>query len=808
MTLKKKIAVLAFSIIISVLLMGFFLLRHSYIRLDKQISQIGLSFIQRAASEINFFLDRYEITTIEMRDSLSMLAEKHAFSNNRASQDYEVPIIENYLYRMYQSVSTKGVLNVFLVMSDNGWLLDSRNWPGGYQKDFRDSTWYKEARQQAGVSFSKPYFDVITNQVAFNVLVDVPGADGKSLGLLGLVVRMDDMRELLMSQHFAAPGEGVHIFLHSNGDLLSSLPGKTEKMWDMRSDYASYRFPENITVPSSYVPESLAAVGKTMIGGNVGYQDLHMDGQDWRVFFSPTRIDLVIGYLYPKSFLYAQRNQMFLFSLFTTFSTLLLIFLIFIPITKDLQRIINRVRRASNQITEFFSHSIFSNSSALAESAAEVGSNRIENLSLPLTLLHEEIQDQIMQAKILEFREILGGISSALRVIHLQQGDIVNYAQEILSVNKNINELNRQLTKRELVWANLLEITQSISITTNFKSVLEQVADAIRIMTDAYGVEIVFMSDNKFSVLTLSGYLDEPEQRNTSPAIKNLLLMRAAQSRTPQWIEDLASEPEYANSATRAVSEIELPLMHGGEVVGIMIISFNRKCPYNADLLTTLQPMATSLAGYLAAWKAHREIRASYEYLIDKFQEVANLYHHETAAHLERVSQFSAMAAAWMGCTQQEQEDIMVFSRVHDLGKIRVPLEILMKPAPLDAEEREIMKMHTVWGAELIGNAKWLKIACNICLTHHERWDGTGYPNRISGTDIPLEGRVVNLADIYDALRSKRSYKNALTHDDVVKIILEGDGRTLPEHFDPALLLFFRNSHHEIERIYEEINER
>ena len=213
----------------------------------------------------------------------------------------------------------------------------------------------------------------------------------------------------------------------------------------------------------------------------------------------------------------------------------------------------------------------------------------------------------------------------------------------------------------------------------------------------------------------------------------------------------------------------------------------------------------------LGAWgknrlDADKEVKESYRYLIRKFQEVANIHQHETSAHLDRVSIFSGMIAAYFGASQQEQEDIMIFSRLHDLGKVLVPLDIVMKPGKLNMEEIRTMRRHTLWGAELIGMAEWLSVAYNICLTHHERWDGTGYPYGLKGKEIPLEGRIVAFADVYDALRSPRSYKKALTHEEVTKILMEGDGRTLPHHFDPDILGFFAEHHEEMGRLFDDLH--
>ncbi len=161
----------------------------------------------------------------------------------------------------------------------------------------------------------------------------------------------------------------------------------------------------------------------------------------------------------------------------------------------------------------------------------------------------------------------------------------------------------------------------------------------------------------------------------------------------------------------------------------------------------------------------------------------------ETGDHIQRVSQFAAELARKYGMDDEMVEIIMYASPMHDIGKIGIPEHILLKPGKLDPHEWETMKQHTIIGGHILegSQVKYLHHAEIISLTHHERWDGKGYPLGLAGEAIPLEGRITALADVFDALTSDRPYRRALTVQEAFQIIREGQGT----QFDPEIVEMF-----------------
>ncbi len=195
------------------------------------------------------------------------------------------------------------------------------------------------------------------------------------------------------------------------------------------------------------------------------------------------------------------------------------------------------------------------------------------------------------------------------------------------------------------------------------------------------------------------------------------------------------------------------------------------------------------------------ELLTTRQQIIRRLGHAAEFKDNETGNHVLRMSHYARRIALAHGLGEESAGIIFNTAPMHDIGKIGIPDAILLKPGKLDAAEWEVMYQHPIMGAEIIGkhDNELLETARIIALTHHEKWDGSGYPQGLKGEAIPLEGRIVAIADVFDALVSVRPYKPALPLETALQYFDEQSGR----HFDPTLLVAFKKALPEILRIKE-----
>lgn len=198
---------------------------------------------------------------------------------------------------------------------------------------------------------------------------------------------------------------------------------------------------------------------------------------------------------------------------------------------------------------------------------------------------------------------------------------------------------------------------------------------------------------------------------------------------------------------------------------------------------------------------ATAEIHAREQETVMRLARAAEFRDPETGAHIQRMSYYSALIARQLGLAQDVCTMLLQAAPMHDVGKLGTPDHILLKPGKLTPEEFEIMKQHTTIGWEILGGSAspMLRMAADIAYSHHERFDGEGYPRRLKGDEIPLTGRIVTVADVFDALTSVRPYKKAWSMDEARQYLADGRGA----QFDPDCVDAFMAKWDEVETTYK-----
>jgi len=199
------------------------------------------------------------------------------------------------------------------------------------------------------------------------------------------------------------------------------------------------------------------------------------------------------------------------------------------------------------------------------------------------------------------------------------------------------------------------------------------------------------------------------------------------------------------------------------------------------------------------------ELKETQTEILRRLAKAGEFRDNDTGNHVQRVSHSCRALAQAAGLDAHTMEMIYMASPLHDIGKIGVPDHILLKKGRLNDEEQVIMRKHVDYGVELLDNhpAHVLQVACSIAQNHHEKWDGSGYPNALAGEAIPIAARIVAICDVFDALTSVRPYKVAWTVESAVGFLQEQAG----SHFDPNLVALFLNILPEVEAIRERFSD-
>lgn len=402
---------------------------------------------------------------------------------------------------------------------------------------------------------------------------------------------------------------------------------------------------------------------------------------------------------------------------------------------------------------------------------------------------------------------------------------ITIYGFHFITVTREVNNINRSIQSRESRnitsedLAERLQTLNEIGITLtaerDVESVLERILkEAIR-FTSAEGGSIYIRegSQLRFAISSnkvlseRSGDGDEVSKFTDKliPLSNESIAGYVASSGKLLNIKDAYNIPDHTpyefdssfdrKNNYKTQSMLAVPMVDPeGDVLGVIALINARNdqgevVPFPEKTNQLIRSLASQAAVSLQNATFHEKLKTAYLETIHRLSVAAEFKDRHTAVHIKRMSKYSAEIAREASCTEEFVEDLLYASAMHDIGKIAISEGILLKDGDLTEDEWDEMKRHTVIGHNILKDSESdiMQLSAEIALTHHEKWNGTGYPQGLSGTDIPLSGRIVALADVFDALTSERPYKDPFSVEKSVNIIKEDAG----SHFDPELVEHF-----------------
>lgn len=393
------------------------------------------------------------------------------------------------------------------------------------------------------------------------------------------------------------------------------------------------------------------------------------------------------------------------------------------------------------------------------------------------------------------------------------------------------DRVNLQLEK-------MFEIISFLNQGLDVEEIFDKIDISLKSVIPYNRITLMFLEyEEKLFRVKLS-HSDKPSliQSNYSFPLAGKLFDKLAKTRNiiivdeiDSFIEKWELPPEMKVFSAEGVSSaVVMPLITDGTVKGFLVFSSESKNPYNTEHLRFLKLIAGQislsiqrgdLASELEIHTKHlehlvkirtHELLKTQKTTIFAMSKLAETRDKETGEHLERMRNYCVLLAQIMkysgefdSISSEFMRNIYDSSILHDIGKVGIPDAILLKPGKLTYEEFEIIKTHTLIGynalndaSKTLGENSFLDMAKDITLYHHERWDGKGYPEGKRGEEIPLVARIVTIGDVYDALTSKRPYKDEIPHEQAVRVMMEEE-----ERFDPRIFKFFLDNHEDFDRI-------
>jgi HD-GYP domain-containing protein (c-di-GMP phosphodiesterase class II) len=378
----------------------------------------------------------------------------------------------------------------------------------------------------------------------------------------------------------------------------------------------------------------------------------------------------------------------------------------------------------------------------------------------------------------------------------MQNKQVIVFIRDITKYKQSEEKIKIQMEQLDALRAIDLSITSGADLSQTLSEILDHVRKYLNI--DAASVLLLNPHNQLLEFAAGTGFRT-PAMQHTHLSIGEGLAGQAVQKRKIVHVPNLKNRKTGLSrsldfSKENFVTYYAIPLISKGQVLGVLEI-FHRSILSAGDdwmnFLNTLAGQAAIAIDNAMMFKdlqhSNIELTLAYDKTIDGWSRALDLRDKETEDHTRRVTELTLRLAQRMDIPEAELIHIRRGSTLHDIGKVAIPDHILFKPAPLTSEEWTIMRRHPLIAAEILKPISYLMPALPIPHFHHEKWDGSGYPDGLAGEAIPLAARIFAFADVYDALTSDRPYRPAWSQGEALEYIDKNAGT----HFDPEIVPVF-----------------
>lgn len=400
-------------------------------------------------------------------------------------------------------------------------------------------------------------------------------------------------------------------------------------------------------------------------------------------------------------------------------------------------------------------------------------------------------QFQNFHDSLLNIMERLSGIANPVASSAIQDLSGLTNSLQLLR-----DSLFEQLNSRQGQLNALMGVGYTINSSKGLKAVLDEVMDSvIALMRAERGFVMLRDGNGELPVKAARG-MDQADLEDEDFAVSQTIVNRVAKSGEPVLTTNAQEDPRFENQESVVAHNLRsimcAPLKLKEEIIGVLFVDSRVHTGLFQDSdLNILSAFANQAAVAIdnarlfdGLQSVNKELMDAYEATLKGWAFALELRDRETEGHTQRVTDLTLILAKKFGLPEEQMEHIKRGALLHDIGKMAIPDSVLLKPGELNLAERKFMEMHPQFAKEMLEKIEFLHPAIDIPYCHHEKWDGSGYPENLRGEDIPFPARIFAVVDVWDALTSERPYRNPVDPKEVRRIIREKSG----SHFDPQVV--------------------